>query len=590
MLYNGYEVIERMKINEVEKLTGLTKKAIRLYEDRGLITVSRSENGYRDYSYNDIGILKQIKLLRTAGVSLTDIKLLFTGMLSIDDLVEKRKKEIETESGLSSEQYTFCGKLAEHIANGDTVADEPFTENCDTGVREHGALAVGMDIGTTTISAAVVDIESKKQLEVFTIPHNSYTQSSSFSEQSVSAIMKKTEGLIALIFRSYSNIVSIGVTGQMHGIVYLNGDGEAVSDLINWQDKRADIPLGDGLNTCALIKKLTGESISTGYGIATHYYNMLNGLVPENAVGFCSIMDHFAMRLCNVKKPPIHTSVAASFGFFDADKGCFKLDKLALLGVDKAFLPSVTARNETVGSWNGIPVFVAIGDTQASVLGSVKNNRESLLINIGTGSQVLAVGDSGSLGDDIECRPLINGEKLVCGAALCGGSAYALMESFFRSYAEAAGMGDISQYSTLNALAKKAYESGEQPLSVNTAFCGKRSDSLCRGAIENIELNSFTPSALILGVISGMCDELYGLYGALGIEKSHIVASGGAIRKNSVLRKVLEDRFCMTVSVCSVKEEAATGAALYSAYALDLIEYKNGFPDFIKYVEREDIK
>ena len=39
-----------MKINEVVKITGLTKKAIRLYEDRGLITVGRSENGYRDYS------------------------------------------------------------------------------------------------------------------------------------------------------------------------------------------------------------------------------------------------------------------------------------------------------------------------------------------------------------------------------------------------------------------------------------------------------------------------------------------------------------------------------------------------------------
>ena len=43
-----------MKINEVEKITGLTKKAIRLYELRGLITVERGENGYRDYSERDI--------------------------------------------------------------------------------------------------------------------------------------------------------------------------------------------------------------------------------------------------------------------------------------------------------------------------------------------------------------------------------------------------------------------------------------------------------------------------------------------------------------------------------------------------------
>ena len=74
-----------MKINEVEKITGLTKKAIRLYEDRGLITVCRSENGYRDYSENDVTILEKIKLLRTAGVSITDIKLLLSGMITLDE-------------------------------------------------------------------------------------------------------------------------------------------------------------------------------------------------------------------------------------------------------------------------------------------------------------------------------------------------------------------------------------------------------------------------------------------------------------------------------------------------------------------------
>ena len=77
-------------------------------------------------------------------------------------------------------------------------------------------------------------------------------------------------------------------------------------------------------------------------------------------------------------------SVAASFGFFDADKGCFKLDKLSLLKIDQAFLPIVTAHNDLLGTWKKIPVFVAIGDNQASFLGSVKDNRESLLVNIGT--------------------------------------------------------------------------------------------------------------------------------------------------------------------------------------------------------------
>lgn len=577
-----------MKINEVVKITGLTKKAIRLYEERGLITVGRSENGYRDYSEKDIKILEQIKLLRTAGISIIDIRLLFSEMLSLDDVIGKRKKEIEAESGLNSERYAFCETLAQRIANGEEQTRIPFTEMEDTLEYGQGALAVGIDIGTTTISAAVIDLENKTQVEVFSIPHSSYVKNAVFFEQSVSVIIDKAVKTLELIYKSYPNIASIGITGQMHGIVYLNNNGEAVSNLINWQDKRGDLPMKNAMTACQSIKQITGESIATGYGIATHYYNLLNGLVPQDAVGFCSIMDYLAMHLCQIKRPVTHTSIAASFGLFDVKKACFMHDKLLELGIDASFLPKVVASNEIIGKWNDIPICVAIGDNQASFLGSVENNRESALVNIGTGSQISAVGEIGTLGDGIEYRPFINGEYLICGSALCGGSAYALLEKFFRSYAVFLGMSDNSQYASINELAEKAYKNGEQPLLVNTSFCGTRTDPMCRGAIENIDLQNFTPSALVLGVINGMCEELYKLYQIGHIRKSHIVASGGAVRKNDVLRRVLEDKFGMSVSVNSVKEEAATGAALFSAYACGMVEYKDGFVDYIKYIEKAD--
>ena len=39
----------------------------------------------------------------------------------------------------------------------------------------------------------------------------------------------------------------------------------------------------------------------------------------------------------------------------------------------------------------------------------------------------------------------------------------------------------------------------------------------------------------------------------------------------------------MDVSLNKMREEAATGAALFSALAIGLLEYKEGFPEFIKY-------
>ena len=50
-----------MFINDVVKRIGLTKKAIRFYEDKGLLSVQRQINGYRSYSEDNISTLKKNK-------------------------------------------------------------------------------------------------------------------------------------------------------------------------------------------------------------------------------------------------------------------------------------------------------------------------------------------------------------------------------------------------------------------------------------------------------------------------------------------------------------------------------------------------
>lgn len=50
-----------MTIKEIEKLTGLTAKSIRYYEDKGLISVDRkSGNNYRDYTEDNLKELKRM--------------------------------------------------------------------------------------------------------------------------------------------------------------------------------------------------------------------------------------------------------------------------------------------------------------------------------------------------------------------------------------------------------------------------------------------------------------------------------------------------------------------------------------------------
>ena len=63
-----------MLINEVSKITGLTKKAIEYYTIQGLVCPNILENGYRDYDQSDINKLNTISILRQLCLSTNEIK------------------------------------------------------------------------------------------------------------------------------------------------------------------------------------------------------------------------------------------------------------------------------------------------------------------------------------------------------------------------------------------------------------------------------------------------------------------------------------------------------------------------------------
>jgi DNA-binding transcriptional MerR regulator len=68
-----------MKIQELERKTGLERPSIRFYEKEGLLIPQRLENGYREYSEEDVALLKRIKLLRQLGMSVDRIRALQQG-------------------------------------------------------------------------------------------------------------------------------------------------------------------------------------------------------------------------------------------------------------------------------------------------------------------------------------------------------------------------------------------------------------------------------------------------------------------------------------------------------------------------------
>ena len=74
-----------------------------------------------------------------------------------------------------------------------------------------------------------------------------------------------------------TDIKGIGFSGQMHGILYVDADGMAVSPLYTWQDGRGNLPYKEGETYVDYMTKVTGWHVATGYGLVTHYYNLHNG-------------------------------------------------------------------------------------------------------------------------------------------------------------------------------------------------------------------------------------------------------------------------------------------------------------------------
>ena len=137
------------------------------------------------------------------------------------------------------------------------------------------------------------------------------------------------------------------------------------------------------------------------------------------------------------------TTDAASWGIFDTQTGTDWLPGVHhVLHLPNGILPPVKPTGTLAGPLlpalavraglpAGVPVAVAIGDNQASFLGSVPSLTECALFNLGTGSQLSVPTSQYRLASALETRPLIPGWWLLVGASLCGGYAYQLLADFF---------------------------------------------------------------------------------------------------------------------------------------------------------------
>jgi len=427
---------------------------------------------------------------------------------------------------------------------------------------------VGIDIGTSSICGVIYDTETKSVTSITKENKAAIEPTSIHCEkiQNPSLIMDTVMDIVREFTSKYTDIKGIGITGQMHGILYVDENGDALSPLYTWQDGRGNLLFEANKTYAEYLSEKSGYSLATGYGLVTHFYNMKNNNIPHGTAKLCTIMDYVVMKLTKRRSPLTDYSIATSLGCFNLKDLYFDTQAIEKADIDTSILPETGESGVFAGYYfGGIPVYSALGDNQASFLGSVKDIPHSIHITIGTSSQLSIYSKEYVKLDSLDTRPFPGGGYILVGAALCGGQSLVILKEFFEQTinffrTEYTG---VTNFFEKIALMPEDYFPDDLP-STETYFYGTRSEPMRRGVIANISASNLTPENLIISFLNGISAELLEFYKLIPdnikVGKNILVGSGNSIKKNPLLVKIIERQFGYKLIFSDYAEEAALGA------------------------------
>ncbi len=433
--------------------------------------------------------------------------------------------------------------------------------------------ALGIDIGTTNLNLSLVDLETGAIVERRSAPNervvsadeSAYLQDPAGILESVRAMLDSLEAPIG----------SICVTGQVHGILYVDADGRPLSPLRTWLDRSGGVEI-DGATAHRRLADRSGKTMPVGYGLLTHYANRLLGRVPEGAARILGINEFVTGSLVGAVLESTDATNLAPFGAFDPIAGTHDP---ALLGEilppgSPSFLSLAAPFSLAGETAAGVPVAHSAGDNQAGFFGLIPNPERTALVSVGTSGQISVFSQNEAGHPSLELRPYFGLGYLHVGATLCAGKAYEvlarLVEGILRDFGADPEPDDA--YGLLAAAAARC--GAPSPLRVDPAFNGTRADPDRRGSIGGIGLDTLTLGNLARGTLEGIAGELAGFKDAapfLFERLESVVVSGGLARRNALFPEALSSSFGLPVRVAPVDGAAAFGAALIGAIAAGIL-------------------
>jgi xylulokinase len=443
---------------------------------------------------------------------------------------------------------------------------------------------IGLDVGTTGSKAILID-EQGRILATHTSEYPMFTPRPLWTEQNPEDWWRAScEAFRTVVLKSAvpaNEIKGIGLTGQMHGLVVLNQEGQVLRPCIMWNDQRTSAQ-------CATITKkigfkklmaITGNPVLPGFTapkiqwVRDHepkiFKQIRHILLPK---------DYIKYRLTGVLNSDV--SDAAGTSLLDVGRRRWSAKITKALGIPMEWLPEVTESVEIIGQITtsaaaeaglvaDIPVVAGAGDQAAGAVGSGTVHSGVISVCLGTSGVVfahtkkLSIEPQGRL--HAFCHAVPGNWHLMGVTLSAGGSFRWYRDTFAGMEKQEAGRVNRDVYDIITEGAANV-PAGSEGLLFLPYLTGERTpypDPNARGIFYGITVRhgkDHFARAVLEGVAFSLMDCLL-LIKNLGTSIREIRIIGGGAR-STLWRQIIADIFGRELLTLTVTEGAPFGAAL----------------------------
>ena len=439
-------------------------------------------------------------------------------------------------------------------------------------------LLVGLDVGTTALKAVAVSPRGELVAQA-SRPYPLLSPRPGWTEQDPEAWIRAAEDALAALAKAPgvdpARVAGIGLSGQMHGTVFLDSGGRVVRPALLWNDQRTEAECREieaAFGGVPALVAATGNLALTGFSAPKLLWlrkiepdawrRMEKMLLPKDFVRF---------RMTG----EIATEVSDASGtlLLDVPARAWSKRTLDLLDLDERLLPPVHESPEVVGRLTrafaeatgfpaGTPVVAGAGDQAAGAVGTGNVAPGTITVCLGTSGVVFATGDryrhepEGRLHAFCHAAP---GLWHTMGVMLSAGGSLEWLRGVLSP------PGAPEPFEALTALAGKI-PAGSEGLLFHPYLTGERTplnDPSAKGLFFGLTARhsrGHLVRAVMEGVVHGLRDG-YDLTRALGGPAGRVVFTGGGA-KDALWRTILADALGREVETVAADEGPAFGAAL----------------------------